>query len=107
MHAMMVALGAAGLLLPAVAVAAENPLAASTSTVRTDDLDLAKPADRNRLEIRLAEAAADVCGRRMDLIHNMAATKARACQAEVVAENRARVEQLVASANAKRELAMR
>lgn len=107
MNAFKAALGAVGLLLPAAAVAADNPFAASTSSVRLDDLDLARPADRERLEIRVANAAADVCGRRLDLIHNMAAKRSRECQADVIAEYSARVERLVANARAPRELAAR
>ncbi len=105
MKRVMAALCAATLLLPAAASA--NPFAADSAKIRTDDLDLSTAAGQRRLEIRLSEAAADVCGRHMDLIHNVLKDQSRACQAEVIAENRARIAQLVARATGKHSLAMK
>ena len=105
MKTLLAALCAAAVLLPAAASA--NPFASEAKTIRTDDLDLSKPADQRRLEIRLSEAATDVCGRRMDLIHNVVKDQARKCHDEVVAENRARVGQLIARATGQQSLALK
>ena len=104
MKTLVAALCAATLL---AASASANPFAAESATIRTSDLDLSKPADQRRLDIRLSEAAADVCGRHMDLIHNLLKDQARACQSEVIAENRARIAQLVADATSMHKLAMK
>ena len=105
MKTLLAALCAAAVLLPAAASA--NPFASEARTIRTDDLDLSKLADQRRLENRLSEAATDVCGRGMDLIHNALKDQARQCHDEVVAENRARVGQLVARATGAHGLAMK
>ena len=105
MKTVVAALCAASLLLPAAASA--NPFAADSAKIRTDDLDLGTASGQRRLDIRLSEAAADVCGRHMDLIHNVLKDQARACQAQVIAENRTRIDQLVARAATKHSLAMK
>jgi len=105
MKAVMSVLCAAALLLPATASA--NPFAADSAKVRTDDLDLTKPADQHRLKMRLTEAATAVCGRDMDRIHNVVKDKARACRNEVLSESMARYDLLVAHAKTQQTLAMK
>nr|WP_319233735.1 UrcA family protein [Sphingomonas sp.] len=77
--------------LPAMAMAAQNPFAAPSATVRTDGLDLANPDGQRRLDARLADAAEAVCGRSVSHIHLAMAKKASQCRAEVIAEGRARL----------------
>jgi UrcA family protein len=93
------------MVLPAAASA--NPFAADSAKIRTDDLDLARPADQKRLKMRLTEAAITVCGRDMDLIHNAAKDKARSCRDQVLAEGMARYDQRVAQAQAQQTLALK
>lgn len=105
MKAVLSMLCAAAMVLPAAASA--NPFAADSAKIRTDDLDLARPADQKRLKMRLTEAAISVCGRDMDLVHNAAKDKARTCRNQVLAESMAQYDLLVARANAPQTLAMK
>ncbi|WP_197277207.1 UrcA family protein [Sphingomonas profundi] len=61
------------------------------------DLDLARPADQARLDVRLANAAAEVCGRGLDRVHTTLAQRAAECRREVIAETRAHIDQRLAA----------
>ena len=80
--------------VPAVA----EPVAGSdvnVSIVHTADLYLSTDAGRRALDVRLAQAAREVCGSASDA--DLAGkNKARACRANVLADARARGEQLAA-----------
>ena len=80
--------------VPAVA----EPVAGSdvnVSIVHTADLNLSTDAGRRALDVRLAQAAREVCGSASDA--DLAGkNKARACRANVLADARARGEQLAA-----------
>jgi UrcA family protein len=80
--------------VPAVA----EPVTATVnvSIVHTADLNLTTEAGRRALDVRLSQAARDVCGSPSDL--DLAGkNKARACRATVLADARAKGEQLAAS----------
>src|ERR1044071_6198527 len=76
--------------------AAAEPLGGSarTSIVRTAGLDLSTESGRRALDHRLVNAAREVCAASdVDLAGQ---NKARACRADVLAEGRAKGEQLAA-----------
>jgi UrcA family protein len=78
--------------VPAVAEPVSSNV--STSIVRTADLNLSTEAGRRALDHRLVNAAREVCAASdVDLAGQ---NKARACRAEVLADARAKGEQLAA-----------
>ncbi|HEY6662816.1 MAG TPA: UrcA family protein [Sphingomicrobium sp.] len=65
----------------------------NVSIVHTADLNLSTDAGRRALDVRLAQAAREVCGSASDA--DLAGkNKARACRANVLADARAKGEQL-------------
>jgi len=89
-----VAVMAAVMLAPALHAAEPvNPLAKSSVTMNLAGLDLTTPEGQRRLAIRMGQAARDVCGGRLSTIHLALDAQSRACQAEVKADIRARIEQ--------------
>ena len=79
--------------VPAVA----EPVAGTVnvSIVHTADLNLTTEAGRRALDVRLSHAARDVCGNPSD-VDLAGKNKARACRAAVLADARAKGEQLAA-----------
>ena len=78
------------------APALAEPVAATDSNVsivRTADLDLSTDAGRRALDRRLIVAAWEVCGTASD-VDLAGKNKARACRASVLADARAKGEQL-------------
>jgi len=67
----------------------------NVSIVHTADLNLATDAGRRALDIRLSHAAREVCGNPSD-VDLAGKNKARACRATVLADARAKSEQLAA-----------
>ena len=65
----------------------------NVSVVRTADLNLSTDAGRRALNARLAQAAREVCGTPSD-VDLEGKNKARACRADVLADARAKGEQL-------------
>ena len=84
MNRLILAVGAAALALPSVAVFA-GTFGADSVAVRTDDLDLSTPDGRARLHQRVARSADTVCGRNLANIHLMLAERARQCRADTIA----------------------
>jgi len=68
----------------------------NVSIVHTGDLNLATDAGRRALDVRLAQAAREVCGTPSD-VDLAGKNKARACRVAVLADARAKGEQLAAS----------
>jgi len=83
--------------IKAVPAAAEpvNGQAVNVSIVHTADLNLATDAGRRALDARLSHAARDVCGTPSD-VDLAGKNKARACRATVLADARAKGEQIAA-----------
>ncbi|MFL6728974.1 MAG: UrcA family protein [Sphingomicrobium sp.] len=78
--------------VPAVAEPVSGP-GVNVTIVHTADLNLATETGRKALDVRLAQAAREVCGSASDA--DLAGkNKARACRANVLAEARARGEHL-------------
>jgi len=67
----------------------------NVSIVHTADLNLATDAGRRALDARLSQAAREVCGTPSD-VDLAGKNKARACRANVLADARAKGEQLAA-----------
>ena len=67
----------------------------NVSVVHTADLNLATDAGRRALDARLSQAAREVCGTPSD-VDLAGKNKARACRATVLADARAKGEQLAA-----------
>lgn len=84
----------AGLIKGAPALA-EQPVAGNVnvSIVRTADLDLSTDSGRRVLDHRLANAAREVCGEASD-VDLAGKNKVRECRATVLADARARGQQL-------------
>ena len=78
--------------VPAVAEPVAGP-DVNVSVVHTADLNLSTDAGRQALDIRLAQAAREVCGTASD-VDLEGKNKARACRADVLADARAKGEQL-------------
>ena len=78
--------------VPAIAQPVAGP-DVNVSIVRTADLNLATEAGRRALEVRLSQAAREVCGTASD-VDLEGKNKARACRANVLADARAKSEQL-------------
>ncbi|WP_395396666.1 UrcA family protein [Novosphingobium sp. BL-8A] len=76
----------------------ENPLAKSSVMLKLDGLDLSTVQGQRTLDLRMAQAARAVCGDRLATIHLALAAQSRACQAEVKADIRSRIEQQMADA---------
>ena len=90
----------AALIVTAPALAAEpaNPFASDKAVLSLKGLDLASVDGQRRLAIRMDEAARAVCGDRLATIHLSLNEQSRACQAEVVADIRSRIEARTADA---------
>lgn len=73
------------------AIANENPFAKDSVVLRYDDLNLDTATGRQRLDQRLANAAAAVCGAGLARIHLSMDARSRACRSEVVASYRAQI----------------
>ena len=71
----------------------------NTSIVRTADLDLSTKAGQRVLDHRLVQAASDVCGTAAD-VDLAGQNKVRACRQSVLADARARGQQLASSGTA-------
>ena len=78
-----------------------NPLVQERVVLNLADLDLATVDGQQSLSIRLDQAARAVCGENMERIHLALAEQSRACQAEVVANARARIDERLAHAKIK------
>ena len=85
--------GAAIKAVPAVAEPVSQP--GNISIVHTADLDLATDSGRRALDVRLSRAARDVCGAAAD-VDLVGQNKVRACRDSVLADARAKGEQLAA-----------
>jgi UrcA family protein len=84
--------GAAIKAVPALAEPMTGP-SVNVSVVHTGDLNLSTDSGRRALEVRLTHAARDVCGTPSD-VDLAGKNKARACRDTVLADARARGEQL-------------
>jgi UrcA family protein len=71
--------------------------------VRTGDLDLSAAHGRRQLDIRLAHAAREVCGKPSDS-HLAGKNGARRCRGEVLASARAQRDDLLAGLRANRDI---
>jgi UrcA family protein len=74
------------------AAAPENPLARDKVVLDLRHIDFATVEGQRRLAIRMDQAARAVCGDRLDTVHLDMAANSRACQADVVADIRSRIE---------------
>ena len=95
-------IAAAAFLITAVAIKATPALAdpaapVNVSRVQTADLDLSTRAGRRALDIRLANAARDVCGTASD-VDLQGKNEVRKCRIEVLAKANAQRGQLLAAA---------
>lgn len=86
------ALAAATVMAPARSAEPVNPLAATSVVLGIKDLDLASVDGQRRLAIRIDNAARAVCGDRVATIHLALAEQSRACQSDVTADIRSRIE---------------
>lgn len=85
---------------PAVLAApADNPLAKDSVVLSLSKLDLATVNGQRSLAIRMDQAARAVCGDRLSTVHLALEEQSRACQAEVKADIRARIEARTADAS--------
>lgn len=75
-----------------------NPLAKSSAVLKLDGLDLGTVKGQRLLDIRMGQAARQVCGDRLSNIHLALEAESRLCQAEVKADIRSRIEQQTADA---------
>ena len=82
MNRLMVALSAASMTLPSMALS--NPFASERAVVKTNDLDLQTSEGRERLKLRVARAAVEVCGQQVSHIHPAVVAKARECRTAVI-----------------------
>ncbi|WP_375403934.1 UrcA family protein [uncultured Sphingomonas sp.] len=82
----------------ALAATPDNPLARDRAVVSLDRLDLATVGGQQALAVRVNQAARAVCGDRVASIHLSLAEQSRACQAEVRADVRSRIEARTADA---------
>lgn len=88
---------AAGIAASSVSAApGENPLARDHVAMSLRGLDLATVSGQQALAIRMDQAARAVCGDRLATVHLALEQQSRACQADVKADIRARIEQRVA-----------
>ncbi|MGE4410691.1 MAG: UrcA family protein [Sphingobium sp.] len=71
--------------------ASANPFASDRASISVHDLDLSTAQGRAAMEMRIGNAATDVCGRSVSHLGPMVLTKATACRAEVSAELRQRI----------------
>jgi len=83
--------------VPALAEAVPAPV--NASVVHTSDLDLSSDAGRRQLDIRLANAAREVCGVASDT-DLVGKKQVRACRSEAVAKARGQAPQPVVVAAA-------
>ena len=95
-------IAAAAFLITAVAIKATPALAdpaapVNVSRVQTADLDLSTRAGQRALDIRLANAARDVCGTASD-VDLQGKNEVRKCRIEVLAKANAQRGQLLAAA---------
>jgi UrcA family protein len=95
-------IAAAAFLITAVAIKATPALAdpaapVNVSRVQTADLDLSTSAGQRALDIRLANAARDVCGTASD-VDLQGKNEVRKCRIEVLAKANAQRGQLLAAA---------
>lgn len=82
--------GAAALAASALATPAAAQLEQGSVLVRVADLDMANPADAARLDLRLRNAAREVCGD-ADPRNLSLAAQTSGCQTEAIARARAEV----------------
>jgi len=99
----MIWVGAYALALCPFAASA-NPFASDRASIPVHDLDLSTAQGRAAMEMRISNAATDVCGRSVSHLGPTVLTKATACRTEVSAELRQRITglhqtQTLASAN--------
>ena len=84
-----------GAAIKAVPAVAEPVQPVNVSIVHTADLNLATSSGRRALDARLAHAAREVCGTAAD-VDLAGQNKVRACRSSVLADARAKGEQLAA-----------
>lgn len=92
MKTIFAALAALACATPAFAAEPVNPFASSRAVLSLKDLDLASVDGQQRLAIRMDQAARAVCGDRVASIHLALGEQSRACQAEVIADIRSKIE---------------
>lgn len=92
------ALAALVMTAPALAAAPANPFASDKAVLSLKGLDLASVDGQRRLAIRMDQAARAVCGDRLATVHLSLDQQSRACQAEVIADIRSRIEARTADA---------
>jgi UrcA family protein len=87
--------------IKAAPAVAETPgVETNVSLVRTADLDLGSDAGRQRLDLRLARAAREVCGTASD-IDLQGKNEVRQCRADVLAQARANRDSVLAASQNK------
>ena len=96
--AILAALAAIGAVPSVCAASTENPLAKDQVVLSLRDLDLATVSGQRALAIRMDQAARAVCGDRLATVHLALEEQSRACQADVKADLRARIEVRTADA---------
>ena len=87
----------AGILKAAPALAEPAVAATNVSFVHTADLDLSSASGQRVLDVRLAQAARDVCGTASD-VDLAGKNDIRQCRKDVLAKARGEREQLIAAA---------
>ena len=92
MKVAVAALAALALAGPTWAAETANPLARDKVVLDLKGLDLATVDGQRHLAIRMDQAARAVCGDRVATIHLALEEQSRACQAEVIADIRSRIE---------------
>lgn len=99
---MMKAIAAALVAVVSVSTAAatepRSPLAKDQVVLELRNIDLATVDGQRRLAIRMDQAARAVCGDRLATVHLDLEAQSRACQADVVADIRSRIEARTADA---------
>ena len=83
---------------PAMAADRDNPLAKDEVVLSLRGLDLATVSGQRALAIRMDQAARAVCGDRLATVHLALEEQSRACQADVRADIRSRIELRTADA---------
>lgn len=96
--ALLAALAAAAAAPAMSAAPGDNPLARDQVVMSLRGLDLSTVSGQQALAIRMDQAARAVCGDRLATVHLALEEQSRACQADVKADIRARIELRAADA---------
>ena len=107
MNIMALAAAAAIVAAPVAATEADNPLAKDKVVMSLRGLELATVAGQRALAIRIDQAALAVCGDRLATVHLALEEQSRACQADVKAEIRSRIELRTADTGPGRRVQLR